>query len=470
MALILGLIGLYARLWTISYPERVVFDEVHFGNFTKFYILHQFHFDIHPPLGKMLMAWIAHLGQYKGDIDRFGGFKDYLTNDTHYITLRMIPAIFSAFTGPLLFTACRCLDIGTFASFLPGLMIATDTSMIVESKFILSDGMLHFACALHVAIFCLFLKYDNNYLAILAGLTLGAAGSCKLTALGLIAVDGISQIVWIFTKFPSIFNIALRGVSILVPAFFAMYLAWIWHFASCPYIGRNGSYIDSIDKPSLVDPAKINTTYWGDRVSKTSYLMRILRWNRVMNRLNMRSKIPHPWESNPRYWPTLQDKCVAFYSNSDRRIFCCGSPAAYWSSTASIPLALVLLVVKRADWRNLLVIWAWAVSYFPFLYVPRTMFHYHYLIPLMFASMNLGILIDNLFRNKYLNKIVLIVFSCLVYACYLYFSPWIYGTKCRNCTNTLKWVDAWFNGPPKPLDYFAEKMFNTTKRVIAFPK
>ena len=134
LILILFFISSYARLWTISWPNQVVFDEVHFGNFTKFYIKGEFHFDIHPPLGKMMMAYISKLGQYRGEIERFPKIgSKYLMNETQYISLRMIPAIFSSCCAPLLYCTTRLLYIDPFPSFVGSLMIALDTSMIVES-------------------------------------------------------------------------------------------------------------------------------------------------------------------------------------------------------------------------------------------------------------------------------------------------------------------------------------------------
>jgi dolichyl-phosphate-mannose-protein mannosyltransferase len=101
LALLIALISAGARLWTLSAPEHVSFDEVHFGNFTTWYVQHEFHFDIHPPFGKMLMAYIAKLGQFDGGITAFHQIgSGYQVNESQYISLRSIPAIFSSFCAP----------------------------------------------------------------------------------------------------------------------------------------------------------------------------------------------------------------------------------------------------------------------------------------------------------------------------------------------------------------------------------
>ena len=45
---------------------QVVFDEYHFGKFVNGYITGEYFFDIHPPLGKLLLCLVARMGGYDG--------------------------------------------------------------------------------------------------------------------------------------------------------------------------------------------------------------------------------------------------------------------------------------------------------------------------------------------------------------------------------------------------------------------
>ena len=458
--------ALYTRLWNIAMPSQVIFDEVHFGNFSSWYIQNRFHFDIHPPLGKMMMGFIAKTTQYKGDINYASKFgQDYEINELFYVSQRITPAIFSAMTTPFLFLAMRSLSLPTFFSAAAGLILTTDISLIVEGKFILSDGMLHCFTALHIFALCFFLNNDESVLrAIFAGITLGAASACKYTALGLLAVDGMTQIVWIFVKRPDILKIILRAISLLVPCFATFYTAWVIHFLVTPYTGYHSEYIIPKHASTLIPFDKINSTYWGRRLIGSGLLERIISWNIVMNRVNMRSDIPHPYESFPKYWPFLLDKYVGFYHSGNRNIYCLGGPATYWFSSIAIILTFVATIFRKADWRNALLVWGWAVSYFPFVLVPRTMFMYHYLVPLMFAIMNMCVLIYNVFPKGVSDSIQMIVLLLSI-ACYIYFRPIIYGLDCPSCPQTHMWLHQWYKGYDKPVYTEIVNAFNTTEMI-----
>ena len=67
-AVLAGLIYLAAasRYHRITEPEHVCWDETHFGKHASWYIKNEFFFDVHPPLGKMLIAFVGELTGYNG--------------------------------------------------------------------------------------------------------------------------------------------------------------------------------------------------------------------------------------------------------------------------------------------------------------------------------------------------------------------------------------------------------------------
>ena len=72
--LFLGAAALWTRLYRIGSPASVVFDEQHFGRFCMHYVRRKFFFDVHPPLGKMLLAFalVVSVGAQVGG-DSLGG-------------------------------------------------------------------------------------------------------------------------------------------------------------------------------------------------------------------------------------------------------------------------------------------------------------------------------------------------------------------------------------------------------------
>jgi dolichyl-phosphate-mannose-protein mannosyltransferase len=463
-------LALFTRLWLIADPDRVTFDEVHFGNFTNWYIQRRFHFDIHPPLGKMLMATIAGWTQYKGDIDYASKFGQAYTHDElFFVSQRITPAIFSAFTSPLIYAACRCLRFTTLSAACAGIILTSDLSLIVEGKFILSDGLLHFFVALHIFALCLFLSNATVCRTVFSGLTLGAAAACKYTALGLLAIDGATQLVWLFLARPGFWRAAKRALQMLAPAIAVFLSAWIWHFVANPFDGHCSEYLEPPYQSTIIPKPWAEFAYWGDRLRGPNLLMRIIHWNIVMNRINMRSDIPHPFESEPINWPLLLDRGVGFLAmEGPREIYCLGTPFVYWFTFVGICLGAIGFFVKRGSAPILLLIWSWCVSYFPFVLVPRTMFLYHYLVPLMFAVMNLVAIIEKWAPSGYKAGACVSV-TLLCFGCYLFFAPWGYGTRCPDCKSTRLWTERWLHGPPKVISLYGIEMFNTTEKYRPLP-
>ena len=461
--LVISLASLYVRLWKLGFPDQVVFDEVYFGNFSTAYLNESFYSDIHPPFGKMTMAAVAWLTQYEGTIE-FGsknGAK-YLPDEINYVSLRMTPSIFSSFCPTLIYCAMRNLAFSITSSFASASLILFDFTSIVEAKFILSDSMLHFFTCLHIFALTYFLRDQGFLSGFFAGITLGIAASCKLTAMGLVALDGITQIIWIFKKRPNISEIIARATILLLPFSIIVVFSWVVHFDILKYHDHIGCYTESIFSPYLFYRNKMNYTYPGNRLINRNIFLQIIKDNIRTHRANMRITNPHPWSSMPIYWPFLMDKYVFFYTSENRTIRCLGSPVSYWTSTLGIFLTIVLFVLKKLDQRVVVSFFGWCFSYIPFIIVPRAMYLYHYIVPLIFATMNLGAIIECTLKDR--KKIASIMYYILIVAafvCWIYFSPWIYGTFCPDCNERLLWVKRWSMGPPEPIKYYGEAALKT---------
>lgn len=189
------------RYWRISLPPTTVFDEVYFGNFTNYYIQSQFFYDIHPPLAKIIMYFIANISEYNGSMSFKFNAKGYPLPD--YVQLRLTPATFSALVFPLIYFTMRFSGFSHISSLCSSLLAFFDTSLATEGRHILTDGILHFFTILHVAVLTYTMSIKSKYRTttkffiwhFLTGITLGCACSCKNTAWGLTVLDAFCYII-----------------------------------------------------------------------------------------------------------------------------------------------------------------------------------------------------------------------------------------------------------------------------------
>ncbi|CAJ0748568.1 14886_t:CDS:2, partial [Entrophospora sp. SA101] len=69
--IVLVIVAIIVRLYKISQPTSVVFDEVHFGGFASYVneFYGRFFMDVHPPLAKLLITFAGLLGGFDGSFD-----------------------------------------------------------------------------------------------------------------------------------------------------------------------------------------------------------------------------------------------------------------------------------------------------------------------------------------------------------------------------------------------------------------
>lgn len=437
------------RLWRIHFPEEIVFDEVYFGNFTNFYLKRTYFFDIHPPLGKLIMAGIAYVSQYPGNI-LFSGKTEgvYLDNETSYVTLRMTPAFFQSLCFPLIYATMKILDFNKMTAVIATTSLMFETSMLTEGIFILSDGLLHFFVCLHIFCLSCFLRSPTSIRLLITGLSLGGAISCKNTALGLVILNFIYQVHWILTYLPPITEIIYRAFTYFWTVSIIFVGSFIIHFGVLKYHGMGEEVIDKVYRDTLL----LNTSYGGLRNSGPYLLSKIFNLNLVMHLSNMRISKPHPYESSPLYWPLLKDKWIVFWSKKDNNlVLCLGNPVVFWITTLFIILVPFAQVMNHIDSRNIFLFLGWALSYFPFFLIPRSLYLYHYIIPMIFAVMNMAAFIDTYFSKKIRPYIQLILMASIVIS-FIYYSSAVYGYECNNFMSKYFILKEWENGQEKPVE------------------
>eukprot|EP00795_Rhopilema_esculentum_P010235 gene10235-18921_t len=172
------LLGLAAgtRMVSLMNPSSVVFDEVHFGRFTSYFMQNKFFFDVHPPLGKLLFALVGYLSGFDGKFmfEQIGqGFGEHAGQIWY---LRLLPAIFSTLLVPCMYEILLELGCTYWMATLGAVLVIFENMLVVQGRFILMDSMLIFFIAASVCFYLKFLREHHSvkYNGLLTVLLIGA--------------------------------------------------------------------------------------------------------------------------------------------------------------------------------------------------------------------------------------------------------------------------------------------------------
>jgi dolichyl-phosphate-mannose-protein mannosyltransferase len=159
---VLTILAFITRFYKISYPNEVVFDEVHFGKFASYYLQRTYFFDVHPPFGKLLFAFMGWLIGYDGHFlfDNIGD--SYIENKVPYVALRAMPATLGALTIPVVFLIMWESGYSLPACVLAAGLVLFDNAHVGEDRLILLDASLVLSMALSILCYVRFYKLRHE--------------------------------------------------------------------------------------------------------------------------------------------------------------------------------------------------------------------------------------------------------------------------------------------------------------------
>jgi dolichyl-phosphate-mannose--protein O-mannosyl transferase len=368
------------HLFRLSEPRRVVFDEVHFGAFISAYCGDgRYFFDIHPPHAKLLIAGVAALGGYRGG-QAFEELNQPLTEVSPAL-LRLAPALAGTLVPLLLFLLMRQLGASIAAALLAGLAVLLDNGLLVQTRVIALDGFLVLGifgslCTVLAALRARS-RGRRTAFAALAGLLVGLAVGTKFTGLAALGLVGLVLMVDLLRSRSLQRLRVTASVSVwLLSAALSVYAAGWWaHFALLPEPGSGYAF----------------------GVPMGSLLRDTVDLHRHMLASNYGLTASHPSASPWWSWP-LMLRSVFYWGDGEALIYFLGNPVLWWGATLGLVLASgnqVLLRVTnlriagtdRGSPRDLWMLYAgYLISFVPLWGVPRALFLYHYLVPLLFAT------------------------------------------------------------------------------------
>ncbi|XP_045481761.1 protein O-mannosyl-transferase 2 [Harmonia axyridis] len=128
------------RFHKITEPDHVCWDETHFGKMGSWYINRTFFFDVHPPLGKMLIGLSGYLTGYDGKF-AFDKPGDKYEN-TSYVGMRIFCASLGASVVPMAFLTVHEMTNSLTSALFSSLLVIFDVGLITLSQYILLDPIL----------------------------------------------------------------------------------------------------------------------------------------------------------------------------------------------------------------------------------------------------------------------------------------------------------------------------------------
>ena len=168
-----------------------------------------------------------------------------------------------------------------------------------------------------------------------------------------------------------------------------------------------------------------------------------------MNFYNMGLKASHPSMSRWYEWPFLRARFVAFYFHGNSAVFGFTQPFNTIAGTFAAFVFMILLMFfkkfTKEFYENFLLCSVFYVGFFfslvPFILVPRCLFLYHYIIPLIFSCILFVAMADKLLPPRY-GHFVLQIAQFFSLAAYIYWCPLSYATP----TNVFarKWSKRWW--------------------------
>ncbi|XP_027028125.1 protein O-mannosyl-transferase 2 isoform X1 [Tachysurus fulvidraco] len=136
------LLSVCTRFYKLPEPPHVCWDETHFGKMGSYYINRTFFFDVHPPLGKMLIGLAGYLTGYDGTFPFIKPGDKY--EHHNYLGMRGFCAALGSCLPPFAFLVVWELSRSTTAALIAAYLLIFDTGCITLSQYILLDPILMF--------------------------------------------------------------------------------------------------------------------------------------------------------------------------------------------------------------------------------------------------------------------------------------------------------------------------------------
>ena len=395
VAAVTVLVGLWARVWKLTFPGQRIWDEIYFPVMARKYLEGVYFFDLHPPLGKFIIATTIVL---------FG--------DTP-LGWRLMPLLFGAAMIPLGAALGWYLIGHRVAALLFAAFIAGETFLIAYSRIGIMDGiMLFFTLATLLAAVLIERQGQVLWVAVLLGLAI----SVKWAVFMVVVPAG--YVLWRKGLLkPFIASLWVSAVIYIV----IVYLGQLWNVTGNPLQAWQETWAWHLQAFEKVTAA-----------------------------------IPNPWSSPWWSWPlmlrTIRLSPLFATATGDLQVIAAiGNPVLWYSSTLAVIVSL-FDVVRRLIARKPLaddplvpIILGYVALLLPWIPGTRLPYIYNYLPCYAFALMALVYWLVRLWGNRPGGPWVVVAFTVLALASTLYFIPLAAGLPIESAGLQQRiWIESWF--------------------------
>ncbi|XP_072164883.1 protein O-mannosyl-transferase 2-like [Diadema setosum] len=262
---VITILAFATRFYKLSEPDHVCWDETHFGKMGSYYINRTFFFDVHPPLGKMLIGLSGYLTGYDGSFpfekpgDKYG--------DTQYIGMRLFCSSLGVSVIPLTYLTVEEMTKSLPAAVLASSLVLFDVGCLTLSRYILLDPIL--LAFISASVFSL-VKFHSCgsspfspswWLWMLAtGVCLAMAFSVKFVGLFVVLLAGITTAwdLWkllgdlSLSKMTLLYHLAARVVCLICVPILVYIVLFGVHFRILNHSGNGDGFFSSAFQSSLI--------------------------------------------------------------------------------------------------------------------------------------------------------------------------------------------------------------------------
>jgi dolichyl-phosphate-mannose--protein O-mannosyl transferase len=377
------------HFFRLSDPHSVVFDEVYFGGFANGYLKGEYFFDVHPPHAKLLITGAGAALGYGGS-QRFERIH-LAFEEPSTAALRTVPALAGTLIPVLTFLLLIELGATPAAACIGALALLFENGLLLQTRIVALDGVLVASTLGGILAILHSLRSPTRgrrwLLAFAAGGLAGLAAGTKITgllALGMIgillAVDLLRQPTW--SRRRGTFSLC---VWTLTGATLVYLVGWLLHFALLPLPG----------------PGDI----WGS--PSGNFIEDLVALHRQMMSAHVDLGKTHPYASPWWSWPWMM-RPVFYWVGDDSVVYFLGNPVVWWGSSVLLgALGVTSVLALVGAWklprdpvdrprRLWIPLTGWILAWAPLATVPRVLFLYHYLTPLVFGVCAVTLWLDRL--------------------------------------------------------------------------